>query len=108
MSLAFGSQNERGWRETLRIQNLTCGRLSSAWAHWNPCALELSFTISASKSFTLTIPKVYLPKPRLAVNGPQGVQATFAWQAAYDSTLQAMCSAVLVNDVSNYNNGTVA
>ena len=73
-----------------------------------PCALELSFAISASKSFTLTIPKVYLPKPRLAVNGPQGVQATFAWAAAYDSTLQAMCSAVLVNDIANYNNGTVA
>jgi hypothetical protein len=73
-----------------------------------PCALELSFAISASKSFTLTIPKVYLPKPRLPINGPQGVQATFAWQAAYDSSLQAMCSAVLVNDVANYNNGTVA
>ena len=33
-------------------------------------------------SFTLTAHAVYLPKPRLALQGPGGVQASFAWQAA--------------------------
>jgi hypothetical protein len=30
--------------------------------------------------------------------GPQGVPATFDWQAARDATLGRMCTATLVND----------
>jgi hypothetical protein len=64
--------------------------------------LEFSFVKSASESLILTVHEVFLPKPKLAVQGPQGVQATFAWQAARDSTLGRMCTAVLVNDVAGY------
>jgi hypothetical protein len=46
--------------------------------------------------------EVFLPKPKLAVQGPQGVQATFAWQAARDSALGRMATAVLINDVASY------
>ena len=45
---------------------------------------------------------VYLPRPRIEISGPQGVQATFDWQAARDSVLDRMCTATLVNDVETY------
>jgi hypothetical protein len=76
----------------------------------NGTAVQLDFIFStgANESFTLTATKVYLPKPKLPINGPQGIQATFAWQAALDTATGKMCTAVLVNDVANYNNTTVA
>ena len=45
---------------------------------------------------------VYLPRPRIEISGPQGVQATFDWQAARDSVVGRMCTATLVNDVETY------
>ncbi|MGX0903143.1 hypothetical protein ACSSV8_001712 [Roseovarius sp. MBR-79] len=44
----------------------------------------------------------YLPRPRIDISGPQGVQATFDWQAARDSVVGRMCTATLVNDVETY------
>ena len=38
----------------------------------------------------------------VVVNVPGGVQATFAFQAAKDPTLQKTMTAVLVNDVATY------
>jgi hypothetical protein len=40
--------------------------------------------------------------PRIEISGPQGVQATFDWQAARDSVVGRMCTATLVNDVETY------
>ena len=45
---------------------------------------------------------VYLPRPRIEIAGPQGVQATFDWQAARDSVVGRMCTATLVNDMETY------
>ena len=45
---------------------------------------------------------VYLPRPRIEIAGPQGVQATFDWQAAREDELGRMCTATLVNDVEEY------
>lgn len=64
-------------------------------------ALELAYTISASKKLVLTLPSVYLPKPKLTIPGPGGIQATFDWQAAKSSGA-AMLTAVLTNDVASY------
>jgi hypothetical protein len=44
----------------------------------------------------------YLPRPRIEISGPQGVQATFDWQAARDSTLGRMCTVTLINDIEEY------
>lgn len=70
----------------------------------DPAELKFRFVRSASESFELVAHAVYLPKPRLPIQGPQGVQATFEWQAARDSVLGRMCTATLVNDVADYNN----
>lgn len=69
-----------------------------------PAELEFTYALDADTSFTLTAHAVYLPKPKLALQGPGGVQASFAWQAARDPTLGRMATATLRNDVPTYSN----
>lgn len=70
-----------------------------------PCELEFSYGTSATSKFTLTAHAVYLPKPKIALEGPSGVQTSFAWQAAKDQAdSDPMCTAVLINDQASYNN----
>jgi tail tube protein len=66
-----------------------------------PCALEFGFTRSATEKFVLNVPRVFLPRPKVSIEGPAGVQATFDWQAAKDGN-NPMCTATLVNDVAAY------
>ena len=64
-------------------------------------SLEFSWTISANVSLTITAHAGYLPRPRVEIQGPQGIQASFDWQAAYDSVAGQMCTIVLKNQVSS-------
>lgn len=66
------------------------------------CALEFAWTISATEKLTITAHEVYLPVPRREIPGPQGIQATFDWQAALNSAAGAMMTVQLVNAVSAY------
>ncbi|WP_265502383.1 phage tail tube protein [Paracoccus beibuensis] len=68
----------------------------------DPCALEFSYALPSGESFTFTVHAVYLPRPRIEISGPQGVQASFDWQAARDSALGRMCTATLINDREEY------
>jgi hypothetical protein len=68
----------------------------------DPCELEFGYALPSGESFTFTVHAVYLPRPRIEISGPQGVQATFDWQAARDATLGRMCTATLVNDIEEY------
>ena len=68
----------------------------------DPCELEFGYALPSGESFTFTVHAVYLPRPRIEIAGPQGVQATFDWQAARETTLGRMCTATLVNDVETY------
>ena len=68
------------------------------------CELAFSYTIDADTSFEIVAHSVFLPKPKLPIEGPGGVQATFAWQAALDSVAGRMVTATLVNDVADYDN----
>lgn len=72
----------------------------------SPISLTFGYEASPSQKFELTAHAVYLPKPRLTMDGPGGMQVTFSWQAAQDTTLGRMATAVLVNDVAQYNNPT--
>lgn len=65
-------------------------------------ALVFKHTISASTYFEFTANAVYLPRPRLPVNGPGGIEATFEWQGAFDATAGEMCTAVLGNTIASY------
>lgn len=66
---------------------------------------ELSFGYSdGTHSFDLTAHAVYLPRPRISISGPAGIDVTFAWQAAQDPVTGRMATITLVNDVQNYSN----
>lgn len=49
-----------------------------------------------------TFHAVYLPRPKMQVSGPAGVQASFNWQAAYSDALSKSVTVTLKNDVSAY------
>ena len=67
-----------------------------------PCAFEFVYVLPTGEAFTFTIHAVYLPRPRIEISGPQGIQATFDWQAARDATLGRMCTATLINSLESY------
>jgi hypothetical protein len=66
------------------------------------CELSFGWAIGANKSLLFTLHEVHLTKPKQSITGPGGVQASFAFQAAKDPSLQKTLTAVLVNDVSAY------
>lgn len=63
--------------------------------------LEFSYIISATQKLIITCPEVYLPKPKLEVSGPGGVDLTFDFQGAKNTTLGCMMQVELYNDVLN-------
>jgi hypothetical protein len=67
-----------------------------------PCEMSFAYTLPSGESLTLVAHAVYLPRPRIEIAGPQGVQASFDWQAARDATLGRMCTVTLVNAVEGY------
>jgi hypothetical protein len=58
----------------------------------------LGYVLPSGESFTFTVHAVYLPRPRIEISGPQGVRASFDWQAARDAGVGRMCTATLVSD----------
>ena len=67
----------------------------------NGTAVDLGFAYKIDDSLKLTFEahEVYLPKPKLAVEGPGGVQASFDFQGAKNDTAGQMLTVTLVNDL---------
>jgi hypothetical protein len=68
----------------------------------DPCELSFGWAIDADRSLLFSVHSAFLPKPKTPIQGPGGIQAAFAWQAAKDPVLLKTCTAVLVNDVAAY------
>lgn len=66
------------------------------------CSLEFLYEISASASMKWTFHDVYLPLPKISIEGPQGIQVTFDWQGAKAASPARMCTVDLVNTVTGY------
>ncbi|MDE3038511.1 MAG: hypothetical protein KGJ21_08710 [Pseudomonadota bacterium] len=49
-----------------------------------------------------TFHSVFLPKPKMQISGPGGVQAVFNWEAAYNDSLGKSVTVTLKNDVVAY------
>lgn len=67
-----------------------------------PIELVFQWQISATKLLRLVVHNVYLPKAKLPITGPTGVQATFAWQGSEHPTLGKTATLTLINDVASY------
>ncbi|MDO5757303.1 MAG: phage tail tube protein [Rhodobacterales bacterium] len=67
-----------------------------------PCELEFAYTLASGESLTVTAHAVYLPRPRVEISGPQGVQVTFDWQAALSASPARMATITLINNVEEY------
>ena len=67
-----------------------------------PCALQFAYELPGGQSLTLTAHAVYLPRPRIEISGPAGVQASFDWQAARDPVTGRMATITLTNDIESY------
>ncbi len=67
-----------------------------------PCELEFAYTLTSGESLTFTAHAVYLPRPRVEISGPQGIQASFDWQAAKAASPARMATITLVNNTEEY------
>ncbi|OJU25729.1 MAG: hypothetical protein BGN91_00805 [Nitrobacter sp. 62-13] len=92
MVAVTGSVNVR-FADTVLLDQATSG---------DPCELSFGWVIDADNSLLFTVHSAFLPKPKTPIQGPGGIQAAFAWQAAKDPTLLKTCTAVLINDVAAY------
>lgn len=68
----------------------------------DPCEISFAYVLPSGESFTFTAHAIYLPRPRIEISGPQGVQASFDWQAARAETTGRMCTAILINGLTAY------
>lgn len=66
------------------------------------CELEFAYSLGAGKTLTLTAHEVYLPRPRIEISGPGGIEAQFDWQAALNASAGCALTVTLVNDVETY------
>ena len=68
--------------------------------------LELAYKMAGldgnNFSLTWTFHEVYLPRPKVPISGPGGVQTSFNWQGVYDDGLSKSVTVVLKNDVISY------
>ncbi len=67
-----------------------------------PMALTFRYRIAATAALAVTIPEVYLPRPRISIQGPAGIDVDYAWQASRTTAGNPMMTVVLVNDVTGY------
>ena len=66
------------------------------------CEMSFAYALADGVGLTFTAHAVYLPRPRIEISGPQGVQATFDWQAAVAPSVGRMCTVTLTNGRETY------
>jgi len=67
-------------------------------ANGTPVDLTFGYTVG-NASVMFAAHEVYLPKPKLAVDGPGGVQASFDFQGARNESAGRMLDVTLINDL---------
>lgn len=72
----------------------------------NAIEIELAYKLAGldgnNFSLTTTFHEVYLPRPRIPISGPGGVQCSFNWQGVYDDAMTKSATFVLKNDIATY------
>ncbi|MES2753782.1 MAG: phage tail tube protein [Pseudomonadota bacterium] len=67
-----------------------------------PAELAFSYVIGANAQFTFTAHAVYLERPQITVEGPNGIEVEFDFMAAKATSPARMATAVLINTVATY------
>lgn len=73
--------------------------LLNAATSGTPIAVTFGWT-NGVHSLLFTVPRVFLPRPKKPISGPNGIQLDFAFQAS--GAGGHVCTAVLTNDVPSY------
>lgn len=76
--------------------------LLQAAENGTPVDLELTYTAGPGKRLAVTLPRVFLPKPKLPIQGAGGIQASYNFQTALDDGEGHSLQVTLVNDVPEY------
>jgi len=66
-----------------------------------PVDLVFGWSLGNGYALLFTVPRVFLPKPKRSITGPNGIQAQFNWQAARGAGGFSV-SATLKTDVASY------
>ena len=67
-----------------------------------PCELVSRYSLGANAQFEFTAHAVYLPRPKIEVSGPAGIEVTFEFQGARAVSPARMATAVLRNQIAVY------
>jgi len=62
------------------------------------CSLEFGYSLPTGEGLTIDVHRVFLPRPRREIQGPQGIQMSFDWQAAQQESGDPMVTLTLVNN----------
>ncbi|QDC11278.1 hypothetical protein FHY55_19465 [Oceanicola sp. D3] len=65
-------------------------------------AFTFAYERGTGQSLTLSVPRVFLSRPKKPIEGPQGVRATFDWKAALQADGNPMATIALINAVESY------
>lgn len=78
--------------------------LTTPIAAETPVAMVFSFTRPGAEGYRLdfSMPRVFLPKKKGEISGPGGIEQTYDFRAAFDSTAGHLLQVTLVNDVAAY------
>lgn len=84
---------------TMRFKDTALLDLAS---NGTPVEIRFGWKIAAGKTLSFVYHQAYLPKPKMPITGPTGVQAQYSAQGAEHPTLHKTLTVVLVNDVASY------
>ena len=65
-------------------------------------ALTLAYTIDADNLLEITAHEVYLQKPKSRIDSPSGIEVSYDFQGAKDTTVGHMLTATLKNTIGSY------
>lgn len=85
------------------VQRFDSTTLLTQAAGHTSCALKIEYTISAAKKLTIDLPRVFLEQPRIQTNTPNGIDVSYAWQAAQQANGDPMMTVTLINAITGYN-----
>lgn len=80
---------------TARFENTT---LLTQAQDGTAASFDLAYTINTNRALTFTLHEVYLSVGKTPIEGPNGVEATFDFRAAWNATATRMMTVVLRND----------